>query len=211
MLLRLPLPIRGQMDNLLDSFQRVGDTRASITKSTTLDREEVLEILARPEGCLYRPVEWDQEDAVPEDVRYVGPAPTMYSSPEYVFERSPSTGQRFIVRGRWGVPGDQIACGERYRPGGASSVEYEADCEPDARPLTGYWKPAKQLPDRLTRIILQVVDVEPCRLHDAAARTGRLPQDGLRDLWNRKFGRWGFEWTSNPWVWAVRYIRLEPP
>lgn len=112
---------------------------------------------------------------------------------------------------------------------------YEADGP--MLPPQSRWHAGVHMPRHLSRILLEVDDVRCERLHDISVRDalaeGLEPagngdkainewfrphgwaRDGadnarlvFADLWDSIHARRGYDWASNPWVWAVEFRRL---
>jgi hypothetical protein len=134
-----------------------------------------------------------------------------------------------FVRAKYGLDGDRLwvketfaACrhGERH----PECIEYRAD----NRSESGLrWTPSIYMPRWASRITLEITEVRVQRLQeiseaDAIAegvlKTGgcanlqphhfRPARDLFRELWDSING--AGSWSSNPWVWAISFRRLEP-
>lgn len=198
-----------------------------IERFTPLHRDEVSEVLAHREGYLFREIKHVQSPAVqwlPRTARFVkrvssgefegwSDKPEMHDEYVFVFETEPDKkgkSQLLRVDSDWGQPGDRIACGERFHVTG-QQVEYEADFDSGERPRTGYWKAAKNLARSRVRLVLEIADVQPIRIHDAAvelesAQQTQYKNGALQSIWIRKYGR--ESWDQNAWAWRIKYRQL---
>ena len=128
----------------------------------------------------------------------------------------------------YGVPGERLWVRETFWarkgifpnavPGYHDLVFYRADPDPAPnldRPLT--WKPSIFMPRWASRLTLEITEVRLERLMsithaDAIAEgiTGeQSPRAGYAALWDTINAKRGFDWASNPWVWALTFKMLE--
>jgi hypothetical protein len=80
------------------------------------------------------------------------------------------------------------------------------------RATDGYecdWTPAKQMPLKASRIILEIVGVKSERLHDIteadAIAEGVASIAEFKDLWNSIYN----DWDWNPFIWKITFKVLE--
>lgn len=95
------------------------------------------------------------------------------------------------------------------------------------------WHPSIHMPKEAARIWLKVTDVKPERLHDMTLDDFLnegivIPYEALNDpdnaymqakrlfidVWDstvNKEQRDLYEWSANPWVWAIKFERIEKP
>ena len=133
----------------------------------------------------------------------------------------------------FGRPGDRLWVREQFacvRTQEMRYVEYKADrslsdFEGYDNPAGGRWRPSIHMPRWASRITLEVTGVRVERVQDIsgmdAKREGvsvpaHIPEDGadldyarrgFRRLWEEIHGPGS--WDANPWVWAVKFKRLE--
>ena len=98
--------------------------------------------------------------------------------------------------------------------------------------VAGCWRPAIHMPKEAARIFLRVQNVQPKRLQDITIQglqeEGVLPSGFLSQyatMTSGVFERWAALWNStipkgklakcgwdaNPWVWVIRFTRMEKP
>jgi hypothetical protein len=127
----------------------------------------------------------------------------------------------------YGQPGDHLWVKETYKLAG--SMYYRADGEPSREDLELYpnwkWKPSIFMPRVFSRILLEIKAVEVQRLDqitiDDINGEGCPPistdEDGSElyewysDLWDSLNKKSGFGWDKNPWIWVIRFNRIEMP
>lgn len=135
-------------------------------------------------------------------------------------------GDRLWVRETWSL--GRATCGKHDGPsappqrGGARSpVIYRAnDLVNDA---SFKWRPSLHMPRWASRLLLEITDVRAERLkkisHEDAVAEGcyqikpcaKFPHGnawgraGYANLWDSIYGKNGFGWTANPWVWAISF------
>lgn len=223
---RLTEPTPGMLHQALEErllARRRGDV-SPMERLIPLSRDEVRGVLGLAAGHLYRPIDVDgpisseplSPDAcfagVSTDAREAGHTPLIgpYDRLVYMFQGGPAEkGNRILVDGNWGEPGDRLLVQERYHRLESGTVEYEADFEPGERPRTGYWRPAKDLGRRNIRIVLEITDLVPVRLQEVAASRGEQRERALR-IWDERYARWGTQSSFNPWAWEIGYQRFVP-
>ena len=137
----------------------------------------------------------------------------------------------------YGAPGDRLWVRETWTKdiqGCAvqNGISYRADhlCMTGDGPATIKWRPSIFMPRWASRITLEVVSVRVERLQDISAQDAvaegveketvykafRLykehidPIKAYSVLWDAINGaRPGFAWADNPWVWAIKFKRVE--
>ena len=102
-------------------------------------------------------------------------------------------------------------------------IQYRADLGDDLD-YAGHWRPSIFLPRWASRIMLEIIDVRVQRVQeisegDAIAEGFRPCADGnpgnggvfdwYRELWDSINAKRGYQWSSNPWVWALTFRKLE--
>lgn len=99
---------------------------------------------------------------------------------------------------------------------------YRADMENPTCHYKTRWLPSIHMPKEAARIFLRVTDVRVERLQDITEEAVR--KEGFRDefvmdvfypcghffskTWNKIYSKRGYGWTSNPWVWAIKFERI---
>lgn len=138
----------------------------------------------------------------------------------------PSPGDTLWVREAFALVGTVDPGWLLYR---ASGYENECrrhgfDCYPDEASVP--WKPSIHMPRWVSRITLEVASVRPERLQDIteadAEREGVQPVlvppdggscphiEGFRKLWDSLYAkRPERQWTEDPWVWRVEFVKQE--
>ena len=78
------------------------------------------------------------------------------------------------------------------------------------------WKPSIHMPKEAARIFLKVTDIRPERLQDiddnGVVAEGLQIGDPFDELWNstiKKADRDRYGWDANPWVWVIKFKKLE--
>lgn len=130
----------------------------------------------------------------------------------------------------YGWTGDRLWVREAWGRSVGGAYLYRASMSP-GHPFLPRWRPSIHMPREASRILLEVTDahVEPlhaitgaevaaegtCIRHAPDAQHAEYA-DGLRsplgcfaDAWDSING--DGSWDANPWVWAVRFRRLQPP
>lgn len=117
-----------------------------------------------------------------------------------------------------------LTAGEPDLPSGAYSHRYVYKASsPDYPVNVGVgaqgWKPSIHMPKEAARIYLRVTEVRAERLqditHDDARAEGFLADDtfGERyyfgETWDHVYKGRGYGWYLNPWVWVIKFERLE--
>ncbi len=129
----------------------------------------------------------------------------------------------------YGVPGDRIWVRETWAEAGASAPDlklYRANYPehvpsiyenvPPAEEIR--WTPSIHMPRTASRILLEITDVRVERLRsmsqDDARAEGVIAASGpmeaglaFRELWDSIYG--DESWNSNPWVWVIKFKRIE--
>ena len=83
------------------------------------------------------------------------------------------------------------------------------------------WKSSRFMRREYSRILLEITDVQPEKLQDISdediVREG-VPNGSYahgyrrgvyQELWDRLNAKRGYLWSSNPWVWAIEFKRVE--
>ena len=128
----------------------------------------------------------------------------------------------------YGQPGDRLWVRETWRD--LNGVQYRADTDSHG-PVDGSadaespnWRPSIFMPRALSRITLEITDVRVQRvqeisMHDAMDEGVGFPKysqfeqgshlvGAFRDLWESINAKRGYDWASNPWVWALTFKRI---
>lgn len=123
----------------------------------------------------------------------------------------------------YGEVGDRLWVRETfsyYGNGEEKGIDYRADklCND----LNRGWKPSIFMPRKASRITLEITNILVERLqeisrNDALAegvdRTNSsiydYPKEKYKMLWEQINGKGS--WDANPWVWVVKFTRIEPP
>lgn len=134
----------------------------------------------------------------------------------------------------FGQPGDHLWVKEtfyRYYPSETwpePKALYKADgitlCDKDSEGKKQRWTPSTHMPRSLSRITLEITDVQVERVQDIheedAIAEGIDPRklsylSGERAvtkfsvLWNSIYAARGLGWDVNPWVWVITFKRME--
>lgn len=93
---------------------------------------------------------------------------------------------------------------------------YKASMDDGDTPSVGTWHPSIHMPKNAARIFLKVIDIRPERLQDiddnGVVAEGLQIGDPFDDLWNstiKKADRDRYGWDANPWVWVIKFKKLE--
>lgn len=129
---------------------------------------------------------------------------------------------------RWGAIGDLMWVKETF------SIEYPPFDQPKFLYRTEHhkweaiWKPSIHMPKDAARIWLRITDIRAERLNeiseeDALAEGGHTSQqyypekgplipavDSFKSLWDSINAK-KHPWSSNPWVWAITFERIDNP
>ena len=153
-----------------------------------------------------------------------------YTFPHFEFEDI-RNGHILCVPSQYGIPGDGLWVRETWKWEGETSWKdidpvgmffYRAD--PDSEDIRN-WKPSIFMPKTASRITLDILEIGVERLHeiseeDAKAEGvepdrllgyGKIGEKSYREGFFRKW----YEiydlasFTSNPWVWKIRFKRIE--
>lgn len=118
----------------------------------------------------------------------------------------------------YGQVGDRLWVREAFFPiPHTKEVWYKAD------DVSGNvtWKPSIHMPRRASRILLEITKIRVERLQeiteeDARAECAPPTPDALpsclydfRVLWNSLNAKRGYGWETNPWVWCLKFRRIE--
>lgn len=127
----------------------------------------------------------------------------------------------------FGQPGDRLWVRETFfkywpTPGRTNPAAlYKADgitlCDRDSEGMKQRWTPAIHMPRELSRITLEItaLTVEPlCSIEDDDAILEGVSGDGnpmrlFRKMWDSIYAKRGLGWRANPWVWVVKFKRVE--
>jgi len=130
-------------------------------------------------------------------------------------------------------PGDRLWVRETFREFNDGDTFYRADwwtphgyaipVHADDDPWAWRWQPSIHMPRRLSRIMLEIMDVRVQRLQDiteedAKAEGIELPErtvthydgqyrDAFAALWDRLNAKRGYGWDTNCWVWRIEFGR----
>ena len=93
---------------------------------------------------------------------------------------------------------------------------YKASMDDGDTPSVGTWHPSIHMPKNAARIFLKVIDIRPERLQDiddnGVVAEGLQIGDPFDELWNstiKKADRDRYGWDANPWVWVIKFKKLE--
>ena len=136
-------------------------------------------------------------------------------------------GDILYVREKWSVDAPPIGKGQGEPVYAADYTERELVCLAEKK---FRWKPSIHMPKDMARIFLRVTDVSVERLNqitaDGALMEGIAPNQEPMPLIRREqyyrgcfAALWDtttnnrdmFGWDANPWVWVVRFERVEKP
>lgn len=127
---------------------------------------------------------------------------------------------KIVDRDKWpcpyGAPGDRLWVRETWALGAhASAIVYRADGE--FAPGAGRWRPSIHLSRKLARITLELTDVRVQRVQEIsqfdAMQEGFDGPDHKANfckLWDTINAKRGYQWASNPWVWALTFKVVKP-
>lgn len=131
----------------------------------------------------------------------------------------------------FGQPGDRLWVRETFaKIGSPSRVVYRADDKMPPEGPVARWTPAIHMPRALSRITLEITEVNAKHVQDIAEEQARLegcpwsngdPQGPFgptrmviearkefRYLWDKLYAARGLGWDANPWVWVVSFRRF---
>ena len=103
-------------------------------------------------------------------------------------------------------------------PGGSYVYKASVECPGAWR---GTWRPSIHMPKEAARLFLRVTDVRVERLQDITE--GEKTAEGMRpgwqhynfyELWDSTIkpeARKTYGWAANPWVWVIRFERVDRP
>lgn len=93
---------------------------------------------------------------------------------------------------------------------------YKASMDDGDTPSVGTWHPSIHMPKKAARIFLKVTDIRPERLQDiddnGVVAEGLQIGDPFDELWSstiKKSDRDHYGWDANPWVWVIKFKKLE--
>jgi hypothetical protein len=128
----------------------------------------------------------------------------------------------------FGQPGDRLWVRETFALGEPPyfGVAYRADEGDNPEDVGGErqkWTPSIHMPRYLSRITLEITDINVERVQDITADEaikegvvdpimgtyGLSPKTVFRDMWNDIYAERGLGWNENPWVWAITFRRVE--
>lgn len=160
-------------------------------------------------------------DVVVTDGQVWRPSRTDYDG--YVSCPFGKPGDRLWVREAWGVAESRFAprgCTIRYRADGATGeVAGESGLKYAGKDMSFCWRPSIHMPRWASRLTLEITDIRCQRLQDISEEDAQaegvqwnarmLPFSVyFRDLWD-SIAKPGALWSDNPWVWAIRFQRVE--
>lgn len=136
-------------------------------------------------------------------------------------------GRRIWVKEPWACSVDleyhQDPCSVHYRTDLVGGVLHIGDMPPVMDRSRRYrWRPAVQMPRWAARIWLEITDIRCHRLQDITDADAKAegvvgpmcnrigPDFGKTDYRGAFRLAWEALWSSNPWVWAYTFRRLEP-
>lgn len=133
-----------------------------------------------------------------------------------------------IFRCPCGQPGDRLWGRETFALGEPPyfGVAYRADEGDNPEDVSGErqkWTPSIHMPRYLSRIRLEITDINVERVQDITADEaikegvvdpimgtyGLSPKTVFRDMWNDIYAERGLGWNENPWVWAITFRHVE--
>lgn len=128
----------------------------------------------------------------------------------------------------FGQPGDRLWVRETFALGEPPyfGVAYRADEGDNPEDVGGErqkWTPSIHMPRYLSRITLEITDINVERVQDITADEaikegvvdpimgtyGLSPKTVFRDMWNDIYAERGLGWNEDPWVWAITFRRVE--
>lgn len=128
----------------------------------------------------------------------------------------------------FGQPGDRLWVRETFALGEPPyfGVAYRADEGDNPEDVSGErqkWTPSIHMPRYLSRIRLEITDINVERVQDITADEaikegvvdpimgtyGLSPKTVFRDMWNDIYAERGLGWNENPWVWAITFRHVE--
>ena len=128
----------------------------------------------------------------------------------------------------FGQPGDRLWVRETFALGEPPyfGVAYRADEGDNPEDVGGErqkWTPSIHMPRYLSRIRLEITDINVERVQDITADEaikegvvdpimgtyGLSPKTVFRDMWNDIYAERGLGWNEDPWVWAITFRRVE--
>jgi len=108
-----------------------------------------------------------------------------------------------------GWPGDRLWVKETWRNNGRckNGIQYKADMPEEI--VSGFmWKSPIYMPRWASRITLEIME-DAARAVLAANKTTVGPIDYFRELWDSIYAKKGFGWDMKPWVWVIKFKKLE--
>jgi hypothetical protein len=122
----------------------------------------------------------------------------------------------------FGQPADRLWVRETWAPD-AGEILYRADLDSDeSEPIQ--WHPSIHMPRAASRILLEIDESKIERVQDITEDGARAEgvvcpwypaycnqsyTDHFMELWDFIYLKQGFEWDANPFVWVVKFHRME--
>lgn len=136
------------------------------------------------------------------------------------------SGDKLWVREAWRTTGDDGRCNDMPpRDLQPHQVWYEADGVAAISEFVGKYRPPMFMPRWASRIMLEITSVLVERVQDIseddAKAEGAAPsivgtdlehlkyRAGFQSLWDSINAKRGFGWETNPWLWVIKFKRVE--
>jgi len=137
-------------------------------------------------------------------------------------------GDRLWVRETFAMPMTVLGAPNYLKMNDGVPIIYRADGttltdQPDFYGV--HWRPSIHMPRWASRITLEITDVRVERVQDIGAydalAEGIKPRgmdgvdiatnliDDFRELWDSINAKRGFGWDANPWVWVIKFKRVD--
>jgi len=135
------------------------------------------------------------------------PEPIGIVAPKKIVCPFGTMGDRLWVREKWSR--------DNFHGIAMPDVIYAADFPDDA--VVAAWQNPMFMPRKYSRLTLEIVNVGYQRLqsmwhHDARDEGYGLHPDCLkwyREAWDKLNAKRGYDWESNPWVWVIKFKKVE--